>query len=158
MMFPFCISIDHQRLQLQISPSWIPYWPAVIDLRDSSWLRGKWLQRHVPCRNVLPPLGGSLWGGCRRLLYPGAALWREVGLSRDGEGWGGLQGLQSEPVRLRGSRAESGGIQPLCKQASVLPSHREMQLPAVLYWRQRREGLHCVSARNLSLWQRQVSV
>lgn len=36
-----CISTDKQCLQLQISPSRIPYWPAVVDVSDSSRLGGE---------------------------------------------------------------------------------------------------------------------
>ncbi|KAG8006105.1 Low-density lipoprotein receptor-related protein 10 [Nibea albiflora] len=103
------------------------------------------------CRELLPPLGGPLRGSGGRLLHSGAALRREVGLPRDGEGRAGLPGLRSQPVRLWGGGPESGGVQPFSQQAGVLPGHREMQLPAVLRRRQRREGLHRVSAGDLSL-------
>ena len=90
-------------------------------------------------------------GSGGRLLHPGATLRREMGLFRDGEGRGGVQGLQREPVRLRSGGAEGGGVRSLRRQAGVLPGHGEMQLPAVLRRRQRREGLHRVSAGDLSL-------
>lgn len=94
-----------------------------------------------------------MWGSIRRLLHAGAALRWEVGLSRDRKGRGGVQGLQPEPVCLRTDGTESGGVQPLCWQAGVLPSDGEVQLPAVLCRRQRREGLHRVPAWDLSLRQ-----
>lgn len=103
-------------------------------------------------------MGGSVWGSIRRLFHPGAKVRREMGLPWDGEGWGGMQRLQSEPVCLWDDGTEGAAAQPLLWQARVLPSHREMQLPAVLCRWQRWAGLHRVPARDLSLWQRQVSV
>jgi len=156
MMFPSCISTDHQRVQLQIDPGGIPHRPPVDEVRDPSRLGGERLQRHVPRRDLLPPVGGPLWRSGGRMLHPGATLRREMGLSRDGEGRGGLQGMRFEPVHLRGGGAAGRAFQPLRRQTGVLPGHGAVQLPAVLRRRQRRAGLHRVPAGDLSLRQRQV--
>ena len=127
-----CALTDHQRLELQIGPSGVPHRPAVDDVRDSSRVGGERLQRHVPRRDVLPTLGGSVRGGGRRVLHPGAALRREVGLCRDGEGRGGLPRLQPQPVCVRIGRSEVSGVQSPRRDTGVLPGDGEMQLPAVL--------------------------
>lgn len=156
LLFPICT--DNQLLQLQISPNRVQHGPVDPDLRNSTGLRGQWVQRHLSRGDILPTLGGTMRWSVGRLLHAGAALRWQVGLCRDGPGRGGLQGLQHEPVCLRHGGTQSRVVGSLCWEACVLPSFRALQLPAVLRRRERRERLHCLSARNLPLRQRQVGV